>query len=422
MKKATVLVVDDEPFNLKLVAECLAESYQIKIALSGEEALSILRKRDVDLILLDIGMPGMDGFEVCRQAKNNPSSQDIPIVFLTGDNLASTVVRAFKSGAVDYVIKPFHSDELKATVETHIRFERLERENRRLTHIIDTYVAFVKVDTEGIIRDASEQFCATFKIEREKLLGSNINVLKSGLTPKSHYDMLWNTVNSGEVFRHDIVDRNFSGGLNWYNVTISPEIMPDNTIMGYVAFYQNIDKEMQYKYDAQTDQLTALMNRKKIDEVIINEILRTQRSSHPLSILLIDIDKFKDVNDTYGHMVGDSVLKEFSSLISKNVRLIDSVGRWGGEEFLIVCPYTDASGAAIVAETIRSAIEGNTFEKAGNLTASIGIAQYENGENAERLFEAADNALYTAKERGRNRIVIAPCQTGSDKTDTNRPD
>lgn len=156
---------------------------------------------------------------------------------------------------------------------------------------------------------------------------------------------------------------------------------------------------------ASHDKLTGLYNRRKLDEMLAQEVLRAERYGRPLSLILIDIDHFKKVNDTYGHPVGDAVLAESASRLTRTLRTSDIAGRWGGEEFLVICPETAGDTAVVLAERLRSAYCERTFETAGALSASFGVASHRHGLSTEEVLRHADQALYRAKRAGRNRVV-----------------
>lgn len=155
---------------------------------------------------------------------------------------------------------------------------------------------------------------------------------------------------------------------------------------------------------AVTDRLTQLPNRAILDESLYSEINRSQRFGYPFSVIIFDIDHFKQVNDTYGHLIGDEVLKKFAVILKKETRQTDTAGRWGGEEFLVICRETKLEGAQSLAENLRLAIESASFGEAGKLTSSFGVATYTDGDSANILVSRADEALYRAKNAGRNRV------------------
>jgi len=155
-----------------------------------------------------------------------------------------------------------------------------------------------------------------------------------------------------------------------------------------------------------TDSLTGLFNRRRLDEAFAHELDRTQRYARPMSLIITDVDHFKSVNDTHGHQVGDEVLQTIAGLLRQGVRAVDIVGRWGGEEFLVICPDTDLEGALALAEKLRTAIEEAPFPAIGTSTSSFGVAQYMDGESFKDTVARADTALYRAKVNGRNRVEV----------------
>jgi diguanylate cyclase (GGDEF)-like protein len=157
---------------------------------------------------------------------------------------------------------------------------------------------------------------------------------------------------------------------------------------------------------AVTDRLTGLYNRAKLDETFANELARVERYGESVAIILVDIDKFKSVNDTYGHQVGDSVLCEFAAILRRLTRETDTAGRWGGEEFLVICSHVDLNRARILAERIRATVAGHSFSVVGQKTCSLGVASYRPGDTAETMVKRADEALYEAKQNGRNRVAL----------------
>lgn len=185
--------------------------------------------------------------------------------------------------------------------------------------------------------------------------------------------------------------------------TVSVTAFKIDESLKYVVVLRDITE---LKKVASTDMLTQLDNRKKTDEFIRFCIEKYKRSKEPFSLILLDIDFFKDINDTYGHDVGDAVLKEFANILKSNVRSIDKVGRWGGEEFMVVCTDTDSSKAHVIAEKLRTKIEENEFEYVGNMTASFGVAEYNGDINFQELYIRVDKALYSAKDEGRNKVEL----------------
>ncbi len=411
--KLSILIVDDEPLNLKLTAAALGDHYELHFARSGEDALNYLQnQRTANIVLLDITMPGMNGFEVAQELNKSEKTSHIPIIYLTGDDSEETIEKAFDTGAVDYITKPFRKKELLIRIKNRIETESLKKnlkdtlkKNEHLLDIVSRHVPYIKTNPQGIITEISPSFYSMIGAS-EELVGKNINILKSGYTPQQVYKTLWDTIKSGQKYSMEIENMNFAGGTNWYKNTIIPDINQDGEVIGYIAFYTNIDDKVQYKEKANTDYLTGLNNRQKFEIAINEEISRAQRYHHPFSVIMVDIDYFKTVNDTFGHDAGDIVLKEFSQLLTQNIRQADILARWGGEEFIILCPSTDSNGAKALAQTLRAKIEEHTFSNVGQKTASFGVTQYQDGSDLKTIFINVDNALYRAKEEGRNRVVV----------------
>jgi len=153
-----------------------------------------------------------------------------------------------------------------------------------------------------------------------------------------------------------------------------------------------------------TDKLTGIFNRLKLDEALNDEFNRSNRFKSSFGIIIIDIDYFKRVNDTYGHLVGDQLLIQFAKILKENIRKVDVLGRWGGEEFMIICPETNYQGTIKVAESLREIINKYEFLTIDNISASFGVSIYDGDENIDNVIARADDALYKAKENGRNRV------------------
>lgn len=293
-----VLVADDDEDIRSLVALRLRRAgYEVVTAANGEEALALAHEHEPDLLLLDVSMPRLDGYAVCRQVQAlGPTAP--PVIFLTARTHAAGLLEGFDAGASDYVMKPFRPDELLARVQAVLRTKAL--------------------------RDA-------------------------------------------------------------------------------------------YAHDATTDALTGLLNRRGLETRAAEAIAIAHRHGRPLACLIIDLDHFKTINDTYGHAAGDRSLREAAHRIRSNLRASDIVARYGGEEFLLLLPETDEAGAVAVAEKARTVlaealvdVETEQGPAAITLQASVGIASWEaTMKDLSTLYAAADRALYEAKRTGRNRIVVA---------------
>jgi diguanylate cyclase (GGDEF)-like protein len=312
-----ILVVDDIRKNLQLLIEILDDhGYGTTFAMSGNQALERVKVTQPDLILLDLMMPEMNGLEVCEILKKDENTAEIPVIFLTASNGTDHLVKAFESGAVDYVIKPFKTPELLARVKTHLELK----------------------NTKDKLKKAYEEM----------------------------------------------------------------------------------------KIIASTDELTGIANRRSIFDCGKQEFERSKRYKSPFSLLMIDIDKFKNINDTYGHDIGDEALKMMVEITLHCLRKVDYIGRLeteeealakkshlgrlGGEEFVVILPETNLEGGYKAAIRVCEAMRETSLpvgDKNVSITVSVGVASYDSKDTTlDDLLKRADLALFAAKDNGRNRVAI----------------
>lgn len=329
---AKILIVDDNPQNIQLAAAQLrAIGVHIGFARSGEEALQAIDAESFDLLLLDVMMPGMDGFELAKRIKDDPRHRDVPIMFLTARDDKESVLYGFEVGAVDYIAKPFYGPELVSRVRTHIRLRKaiaeLERTNLELAREL-----LESIETE------------------EELRATEVRMA---------------------------------------------------------------DANIQLREQATRDVLTGLANRRHISSLAEYEHDRLARTRDAMAIVICDIDLFKSVNDDHGHDCGDVILREVARSLLRQVRRQDQVGRWGGEEFLILLPATRLEGALTVAEKMRAGVERETFSCGGasiRVTLTFGASECGADDPLDEAIRAADQALLRGKRTGRNRVVSATDQ------------
>lgn len=286
--KPVVLIVDDAPANIQVLASCLKDDYQIKVATNGARCLELAEiSPEPDLILLDILMPDLDGYEVCKQLKQNEMTRNIPVIFVTAKDNDEEEEKGLSLGAVDYITKPIRTAIVAARVKTHVMLKQ----------------------------------------------------------------------------QHDLL-----------------------------------------AHMAMRDQLTGLYNRHYLLDAACRKVSRAIRHKYPVCLLMIDVDYFKKINDEHGHVVGDEVLKDISTLMEDCSRREDVVSRFGGEEFVVLLGHCDAASALEKAEQLLESIE--RLKPGGiDVTVSIGIAELlPDGETFAGLLARADVALYKAKENGRNRV------------------
>ena len=294
--KPVIMIVDDEIANIEMIGAMLEEDYEILFARSGEQAIDIAQRADLDLILLDVMMPGMDGYETCRRLKHDPDLVNVPVIFTTGLDSVECEIKGLSVGAIDYVIKPVQPISLRRRVSNHVSLKRM----------------------------------------RDQLASQ-----------------------------------------------------------------------------ALIDPLTGLGNRRMLETLLIEEMTRLARAQEELSILLIDIDYFKQFNDMYGHLEGDQCIAKVAAALGGSMRRGgDLCARYGGEEFVCVLPRTDFEGAMHLAELLRRQIEALGIPHAGSscapvVTISIGVAVRRCMPDGQMnvWFETADQMLYDSKNAGRNRVT-----------------
>ncbi|UCN00773.1 diguanylate cyclase [Sulfurimonas sp. SWIR-19] len=266
-------------------------------------------------------------------------------------------------------------------------------------------------DANGIIEYVNDSVLVKTGYDRSELIGNKTNIFKSGKHTDEFYKRLWKTILSGKNYNSVIIDKTKGGRLYYADLKITPLFDEEKNIQNFVAtstdITSRIEMEKKLKKLATTDSLTEIYNRYKIDEAINLHIERYKRYREPFCILMFDIDFFKKVNDTYGHDVGDRVLKALSRLVLTHIRKTDIFGRWGGEEFVIILENTSREKAVHIAEKLRKRVEAYSIDKKYKITISIGVTEYSEPETREELVKKADEALYKAKQNGRNQVVVA---------------
>lgn len=291
--------------------------------------------------------------------------------------------------------------------EQLIANEEIEKFSKLIEQIDDSVMM---TDRMGTITYVNQAFCDHTGFSREEALGNNPKMLKSGKHDIDFYKALWKIILHGDVFRMTVINRKKNGDLFYENKTITPLKDEHENITGFISSGKDVTKEtllhQEMEKIATIDNLTGIYNRHKLEELFALEVKRSRRFSQPLSLILIDIDHFKSVNDTYGHDIGDEVLKFLTKIVKKNIREIDIFTRWGGEEFLVVSPNTDLVNIQFLAEKLRIAVSDAVFPDVTHITISQGISTFGENDTFPELFKRADMGLYWAKEHGRNQVGI----------------
>lgn len=450
---ATILVVDDLLPNVKLLeAKLMSEYYNVLTARSGKEALQVLADNKVDIVLLDVMMPEMDGYETCRHIKENPLTAPIPVVMVTALSDVEDKIKGLEAGADEFLTKPVNDTALFARIRSLSRIKTMIDElmlrnktdsqlgvddnewlkiqdfsNKRVVIIDDDYIQAenianaVKKLTQNtdIIDEACEDLELIADKKPDMLILSveidDIDSLRLLVQIRSHPELkqvaillLAEEQNIGKVVK------GLEIGANDY--FIWP--VDDNELLARIKTqlkrqdYQNALRENLEESVALSvkDGLTSVYNRRYFDKHLPKLIEKAFETGKPLTLMLLDIDNFKSVNDTHGHQAGDDILIEYAVRIQKSIRLTDMLARYGGEEFVVVLSDANMDEGAMVAERIRDSIARKAFainsgEKELNLTVSIGLADLRPSESMESLISRSDDALYKAKDTGKNKVV-----------------
>lgn len=330
----------------------------------------------------------------------------------TGD-VQSNIIMGIerKDGSFTWVntnAQPLFSDDFSeitsvlATFSDITAYRKSKLELERYLEIIDHNVIISNTNVDGVIIDVSEAFCKISGYSKEELIGKKHNIIKHTDMPLSLYKEMWHTIKKGLSWSGEIKNKRKDGSIYWVEAIITPQYDEKKSLIGYMAIRHNITDKKRVEELSITDRLTGLYNRLKLDELFAYNLHVAKRHHLAFSIILLDIDNFKLVNDTYGHQVGDSLLQEIAHILKTNVRIEDAAGRWGGEEFLLVLPGSDLESATRLAEKLRSLIESKVFLYVGHCTASFGVSSYHEKNNEKDMIARADAALYRAKSNGRN--------------------
>ena len=451
---ARVLIVDDIPTNVRLLeARLTAEYFEVKTAASGREALVIAAAGQTDIVLLDVMMPEMDGFEVCARLKADPAMAHIPVVMITALDQPSDRVKGLQAGADDFLTKPVDDVQLMARVRSLVRLKALTDELR----------ARAQTGEEIAIEDAMRAMDAANAQGGKVLLVDtdprSAERIRGYLVPTNQVDLLATPADAAlqvATGGYDIAIVSMAlGGFDPLRVCSQMRTLEQTRTLPILLVAEEADRARvvrgldlgvndfimrpvernelaarvrtqvrRNRYAAElrqtvtntlalavTDELTGLYNRRYFDRHLALMLDKAREQERDMAVMLIDMDFFKSVNDTHGHDIGDAVLKEFAQRLKRNIRGVDLACRFGGEEFVVLMPDTDYRQAQGVAERVCMAVAERGFETSAmrplSVTCSVGVALNEHElDTPEMLLKRADVALYRAKREGRNRVVF----------------
>jgi two-component system cell cycle response regulator len=447
---ARVLIVDDLLPNIKLLeARLSAEYFDVVSVTNGPEALELCRDGRADIVLLDVMMPGMDGFEVCTRLKADPATKHLPVVMVTALDQPADRVRGLECGADDFLTKPVDEialiarvrsltrlkimlDELRARASTSANLglasqepddgargrillveDRPSSAERILASLRDVHDVDIETHAQDALFRAAEN--------NYELVVVSLNLADfDPLRLCSQLRSLERTRTIPILLLADMEDRprvlrGLDLGVNDYvqrPVDRNELLARVRTQLRRKRYADSLRDNVQAAIElAVVDALTGLNNRRFLETHLAQALDQAAHKGRPLSLMILDIDHFKSVNDTYGHDAGDEVLKVFARRIKRVLRSADLVCRLGGEEFVVVMPDTPLSVAERVAERVRAGVENERFPvdaaRSILVTTSIGLAERGADANADALLRRADKALYASKSAGRNRVTAA---------------
>jgi two-component system cell cycle response regulator len=448
-----ILIVDDLGTNRLLLKLLLTRAfYDVDEAEDGHQALDIAGRHPPDLALVDVMMPGMNGYELCRRMKADPTLRDVPVVIITALNAQADRMAALEAGADDFLTKPVKEVALFARLRSLLRMKAMTEElrlrdqtmrdlalglpemsadpppNARVIGVTSSENGAILQDIVAkrldvdlhVVADAREAFRLSGEAPPEALVidakgfaqfsPDFFTALRQ--RPETRSSALLTLV--GEDDHEAAADALDAGANDYVHWPLDPSELTARlrTQLRRKAYADQLRSQVDNGLQlAVTDGLTGLRNRRYLDAHLQRMMAQAQANQTPLCLMVFDLDRFKAINDTYGHNAGDAVLKQFARRLTENTRSIDLVARAGGEEFIVVMPEAGLAHARVAAERVRRAVEAAPFAIDGgtlNATVSIGVAAARSGDDAPRsLIERADAALYRSKQDGRNRVTLA---------------
>jgi len=390
----------------------------------------VMPAQDAALTALNDLLAFQDG-EIKRHAELAYNSERKAFAFLVAGGGISILL----SIAIAFTVRTQIKNLIARLLATSRELEENARELKYQKIALDEHAIVSICDAAGRITYANRKFTEISQYSLAELIGHDHRQLNSGHHPREFFQEMWRIIGSGVTWHGLLKNRRKDGTFYWVETTIVPFLNEQGKPYQYVSVRTDItlikeaeevlhrskeeleqmvaeqtaelrEREAELHKLATTDTLTGIANRRRFNLALDAELLRADRHDIPLAIILMDIDHFKRINDTYGHPTGDSVLVEFARVVEANIRASDLFARWGGEEFIIMAPHVEGESARVLAEKLRESVAQFPFTEVGTTTCSIGATTYRAGESEQELLARVDVALYQAKQNGRNRVVM----------------
>jgi two-component system cell cycle response regulator len=445
-----VLIAEDSTVARKLLEHNLQQlGYEVVATEDGAQAWAAYQQAPTPIVITDWEMPHMNGVELCRAIRQHPTEHYTYLMMLTARGQKEDKLQALDAGADAFLNKPLDIAELQANLRVAERilqaeadlqaqkrqlqdlneelvcqneqlqqsYRLVEYANRRFSELFENVpIACFTVDIEGSIREWNLAAQQLYGYTKEEVLHQPFytRVFRGASASKMH-EILQRVIQGSVMAGIESEDYDSEGNLHYVLRSVFPIRNPNREVVGaivsvvdvtYRVEYENQLKALNQKLQslAVTDGLTGLHNHRAFQDYLEEQFQTAMRNKQPLALILMDVDHFKQYNDTYGHQAGDEVLRQVAQILQAHVREGDFVARYGGEEFVVVLPRADSESAVAVAERLRRAVESAEWQLRP-ITGSFGVACIRpDMETRQELIEAADQALYQAKKNGRNRV------------------
>jgi two-component system cell cycle response regulator len=445
-----VLIAEDSTVARKLLERNLQQlGYEVVATEDGAQAWAAYQQAPTPIVITDWEMPHMNGVELCRAIRQHPTEHYTYLMMLTARGQKEDKLQALDAGADAFLSKPLDIAELQANLRVAERilqaeadlqaqkrqlqdlneelvsqneqlqqsYRLVEYANRRFSELFENVpIACFTVDIEGSIREWNLAAQQLYGYTKEEVLHQPFYARVFRGASASHiHDILQRVMQGSAITGIESEDYDSEGNLHYVIRSVFPIRSPNREVVGAIVSVVDVTHRVEYENQlkalnqklqslAVTDGLTGLHNHRAFQDYLEEQFQTAMRNKQPLALILMDVDHFKQYNDTYGHQAGDEVLRQVAQILQANVREGDFVARYGGEEFVVVLPRADSESAVAVAERLRRAVESAEWHLRP-ITGSFGVACIRpDMETRQELIEAADQALYQAKKNGRNRV------------------